>query len=343
MPKLSDHYATLGVDENASAKEIKQAYRKLAQQHHPDRNAGDAAAEDKFKEVQSAYDVLGDEEKRKAYDRQRRDPFAGRGGARGPFSGFGGESEGGQFYRAPDGTYVRVDTAGAGPEADYIFGGEGGLGDIFGQMFGGGGSPFGGAQQRQSRGRQPSAGRDVDATMELSFEEALRGGPSQITVPSGDTLRITIPEGVRNGFKIKLKGRGDAGPSGERGDLYITFDVGESPRFKREGDDLRVVEKVSAVNAMLGTEREIETPYGQRVKVKIPAGTQPGAAFRLRGQGVKTSGARGDLYVEVAVSVPDLSDDARASLREWAEAQGLAGCSLWRQRRGAEPRRFVIV
>lgn len=320
MPPPPDHYATLGVDENATAKEIKKAYRALAQQYHPDRNAGDTAAEERFKEVQSAYDVLGDEEKRKAYDRQRRDPFMGQGGPGGPFSGFGGGGGGGQFYRAPDGTYVRVDATGAGPDADFIFNEGGGLGDLFGSMFGG---SFGGGRREGYPRSGPQGGRDVDATMELSFDEALRGGPSQITVPSGDTLRITIPQGVRNGMKIKLKGRGDAGPTGERGDLFITFEVQDHPRFRREGDDLRVTERVSAVDALLGTEREIETPYGQRVKVRIPPGTQPGAAFRLRGQGVKTAKDRGDLYVEVALTVPDLPDDARQSLAAWAEANGL--------------------
>ena len=326
----SDPYATLGVDENATAKEIKTAYRKLAQKYHPDRNEGDKAAEDAFKEVQAAYDILGDEEKRKAHDARRRDPFAGQGN---PFGGFGsGPTPGGQFYRAPDGTYVRVDATGAGPGGDYIFDGGGGLGDLFGNLFGGR-NPFGGASggagggadaRREGYPRSGEAGgRDVDATMELTFEEALAGGPSQITVPSGKTIRITIPQGARNGLKIKLKGQGDAGPGGARGDLYITFAVAEHPRFRREGDDLRLTEKVTAVEAMLGTEREIETPYGSRVKVRIPAGTQPGAAFRLRGQGVKTAKGRGDLFVEVAVSIPDLSEDAREALGRWAKAHGL--------------------
>ncbi|MEM1055640.1 MAG: J domain-containing protein [Bacteroidota bacterium] len=320
MPALPDHYATLGVDETASAKEIKTAYRKLAQQYHPDRNAGDAAAEERFKEIQSAYDILGDEQKRKSYDRQRRDPFMGQGGPGGPFSGFGGSGQpGGQFYRAPDGTYVRVDATGAGPDTGFIFDEGGGLGDLFGNLFGGAFGGGGGRREGYPRGQERTAGRDVDATLDLSFEEALTGGPSQLTVPSGKTVRITIPEGVRNGMKIKLKGQGDAGPSGERGDLFITFAVAEHPRFRREGDDLRVTENVSAIAAMLGTEREIETPYGQRVKVKIPGGTQPGAAFRLRGQGVKTKKGRGDLYVEVAVTVPDLPDAARQSLAAWAD------------------------
>ncbi|MEM6327169.1 MAG: DnaJ domain-containing protein, partial [Bacteroidota bacterium] len=176
MPPLPDHYATLGVAETASAKEIKAAYRRLAQQYHPDRTGGDAEAEERFKEVQSAYDVLGDADKRKAYDRQRRDPFGGMGG---PTPGFGGGPSGGPFYRAPDGTYVRVDGTGAGPGGGFSFDEGGGLGDLFGQMFGG---AFGGGGPRREgypRGGQRTAGRDVDATMELTFEEALRGGPSQ--------------------------------------------------------------------------------------------------------------------------------------------------------------------
>ncbi|OZC04118.1 DnaJ C-terminal domain-containing protein [Rubricoccus marinus] len=311
-----DHYATLGVSETASQKEIKKAYRTLAQKYHPDRNAGDSAAENRFKEVQSAYDVVGDEAKRKEYDQMRRNPFAGRGGS--PFGG-GSPFSGG----AGDGSRWRP-----APEAE-VFGADG-LGDIFSQMFGGGGSPFGGAAGGPRPGAASGArgpgtgGRDIDASMTLSFGEALEGGPSKITVPGGETLRITIPEGVRNGTKIRLKGRGDAGPSGARGDLYITFEVEESPRFARERDDLRVTESVSAVDAMLGTARQIETPYGQKVNVKIPAGTQPGASFRVRGQGVKTKKGRGDLFVEIAVSVPDLAEDARDGLREWAAAHGLA-------------------
>ena len=315
MPALPDHYATLGVSETATAKEIKKAYRALAQEFHPDRNAGDKTSEDRFKDIQSAYEVLGDEAKRKDYDELRRNPYAGRGGS--PFTGGSPFSGGSPFPDDGGGRWRQA------PEAE-IFGAEG-LGDLFGQMFGGGGSPFGGQQQRQGAPRSAaSGGRDVEATMDLTFDEALTGGPSQITVPSGKTVRITIPEGVRNGLKIKLKGQGDAGPTGARGDLFITFVVGESDRFAREGDDLRVVETVSAVDAMLGTEREITTPYGQRVKVKIPAGTQPGAAFRVRGQGVKTSKGRGDLYVEARVTVPDLGADAQEALRDWAKAHEVA-------------------
>ena len=320
MPSVTDYYATLGVDEDASAKEIKKAYRKLAQQYHPDRNAGDAAAEERFKEVQEAYDTLGDETKRKAYDRARRDPYGGRFEGN-PFEGFAnGAGGGGRYYRAPDGTYVRVDATGAGPGApadDFVFGGGGGLGSIFDQFFGG----TGGAET-QTRG-----GRDVEATLRLTFEEALQGGPREFQTPAGETVRVTVPEGVRDGFKIKLAGRGEPAPGGRGapGDLFVTFRVTPDARFRRDGDDLVTTEAVTAVEALLGTTREVRTAYGQTVRLKVKPGTQPGARLRVKGQGVRTARGRGDLYVEVAVAVNALSPSARDGLRRWAEAHGLAG------------------
>ena len=319
MPPPPDHYATLGVAEDASAKEIKKAFRKLAQEYHPDRNAGDPAAEERFKEVQSAYDVVGDETKRRAYDQARRDPFGGRYEGT-PFDGFGGpDGAGGRFYRAPDGTYVRVDATGAGPGFDddaFTFGGGGGLGGIFDQFFGGGGS--GEAAYR--------GGRDVESTVRLSFEDALEGGKREFATPSGETVRITVPKGVRDGLKIKMAGRGEppASGRGEPGDLFITFQVTPSARFRRDGDDLVATETITAVEALLGTTREVETAYGKTVRLRIKPGTQPGARLRVKGQGVQTAKGTGDLYVEVAVTVPTLSEAARAGLTEWAEREGLA-------------------
>ncbi len=323
VPALPDHYATLGVAADASAKEIKKAYRALAQEYHPDRNAGDAAAEERFKEVQAAYEVVGDGTKRTAYDRARRDPYGGRYEGT-PFDGFGGPGEGGgRFYRAPDGTYVRVDATGAGPGFDddaFTFGGGGGLGGIFDQFFGGAGNA-GGAADTAYRG-----GRDVDATVRLSFEEALEGGPQELRTSNGDSVRITIPKGVRDGFKIKLAGRGDPAPGGRGapGDLFITFRVTPDARFSRDGDDLVTTETVSAVDAMLGTSREVRTATGKTVRLRIKPGTQPGTRLRVRGQGVETAAGQGDLYVVVEVSVPTLSDQAASSLRTWAEAEGMA-------------------
>lgn len=313
-----DYYETLGVAEDASAKEIKKAYRALAQQYHPDRNTGDAEAEERFKKVQEAYDTLGDETRRKAYDRARRDPYGGRFEGN-PFEGFA-NGPGGRYYRAPDGTYVRVDATGAGPgsfgsgEDDFVFGGGGGLGSIFDQFFGG---AAGGAGEPRYRG-----GRDVEATMRLSFDEALAGGPREFTTPSGDKVRITVPKGVRDGFKIKMSGRGEPPPSGrgEPGDLYITFQVTPDARFQRDGDDLTTTETITAVEAMLGTTREVRTATGKTVRIKVKPGTQPGTRLRVKGQGVETAKGTGDLYVEIEVTVPALSGAARDGLREWAEA-----------------------
>ncbi|MEM0964161.1 MAG: DnaJ domain-containing protein, partial [Bacteroidota bacterium] len=213
MPQPKDPYEVLGVAEDATDKAIKSAYRKLAQQYHPDRNAGDTSAEERFKEIQAAYDVLGDKTKRAAHDRARRDPFGGR------FEGtpFGGASGGSsRFYRAPDGTYVRVDDTGSGSGSEdgrFSFDGGGGLGDIFDQFFGGAGG---------SAGPGSPSGRDVDMTVRLSFEDALAGGRREIQPFTGETVRISIPKGVRDGFRIKLSGRGEPSPTGrgEAGDLY---------------------------------------------------------------------------------------------------------------------------
>ncbi len=307
-----NYYEVLGVPEDAPADEIKKAYRKLARQYHPDRNPGDPEAEERFKEIQEAYEVLGNEERRREYDRLRKDPFAGQG-----FGGFAGAGrEGGaRFYRTPDGTYVRVETAGAGPNADFIFNDSdfGGAGDLFSQFF----------SERRGR-RSPQRGRDVESVLRLSFEDALRGGQREITLPNGETVRLKVPEGVRSGFKIRLKGKGEPGPDGRHGDLYVIFEVAPHPRFRREGDNLIVTERISAVEAMLGTERRITNAYGKTIKVKIPPGTQPGHTLRLRGQGVKTPKGRGDLLVTVEVTVPEhLSEEAREELKAWATKHGL--------------------
>lgn len=325
MPALPNFYETLSVAEDASASEIKKAYRKLARDHHPDRNPDNPEAEEKFKAVQEAYDTLGDEKKRKQYDQMRRDPFAGR-----DLRGFGGgDPSGGRFYRTPDGTYVRVESTGFGPDEGYQFsdegmGGLGGLGDLFGQFFGGGGgaargqSPFG----QQAPPPPPSRGQDVESSMSISFDEAMRGGKTEVTLPGGEKVRISIPEGVDDGQKVRLRGRGKEGPGGKRGDLYITFNVKPSARFRREGNDLTVTETINVAEAMLGTARTIENAYGKSIKVTIPPGTQPGERLRLRNQGIKSGETAGALYVEIDVSIPaGVSDEE--GLRGWAEREGL--------------------
>lgn len=306
MPPLPDYYAVLGVPEDASAETIKKAYRKLAREHHPDRNPDDPKAEERFKEIQQAYDVLGSEEKRRAYDRMRRDPYASQ--------GFG--PGGGRFYRAPDGTYVRVESTGFGPEGGFSFtDGDDVFSSLFEQFFRGG---RGGAGPFGADRPEPSGG-DVESELELSFEDALHGGKREVTLPSGETVRITIPQGVEDGTRVRLRGRGHAGPTGRRGDLYITFRVRPSARFRREGRHLVTAERINVAEAMLGTTRTITTPFGDQVKLRIPEGTQPGERLRLRGQGVRTKEGTGDLLVEVQVVVPrHLPQDAREELRAWA-------------------------
>lgn len=312
MPELKDYYKILGVGESASTAEIKKAYRKLAQQYHPDRNPGDKSAEERFKQVQEANEVLSNAEKRKEYDMRRKNPY-----------GFGGGGfttpEGGQFYRTPDGTYVRFDDGSGGEWGGVGSEVSGDFGSIFDRFFGGGAAPSPG---RGARGR--SARLDLETTLRISFSRALRGGRTEVTLPSGERVRINIPKGVRQGFKIRLKGRGGTGPGGSRGDLYVVFLVEPHPELQREGDDLIAGVRISALEAMLGSSREVTNAYERKIKVTIPAGTQPGDRLRLAGQGVETEAGTGDMYVEVDVEVPrNLTPDQQEKLRRAAKDAGL--------------------
>lgn len=329
MPQTKDLYDVLGVDEDASQEEIKKTYRKLARKYHPDRNPDDPNAEEKFKEIQKAYSILSDEEKREQYDTQRR--FGGGAGGFGGGRGSWGQSGGGPEVHFEQGSF------------EDVFGGRGGaggLGDIFESFFGGaaggtgtrGRDPFGRQQQRQQQQRQRQrrqrrgrqGGQDIETTLRLSFREALEGGRRKIELPTGESIRLNIPKGVRNGYKIRLKGRGQAGPTGQRGDLYVTFEVGDHPRFDRKGDDIHLTETIGLFDAVFGTERRIPTPYGQHLKLSIPPGTQPGEKLRLKGQGVKTEDGQGDLYVEIDVDIPEnLTAKQREILREAAEEANL--------------------
>jgi len=321
MPQAKDLYDVLGVDEDASQEEIKKTYRTLARKHHPDRNPDDPNAEEKFKEIQKAYSVLSDEEKRQQYDAQRR--FGGGGGFGGPGGGrgsWGRQPGGGREVRFEQGNF------------DEVFGGQGGgLGDIFENFFGEaqggarpqGRSPFEQQRQRQRR-HQPQGGQDIETTLRLSFRQALEGGRRKAELPTGESIRLKIPTGVKDGTKIRLKGRGQRGPRGQRGDLYVTFEVGDHPRFERKGDDIHLTESVGMFEAIFGTDVRVPTPYGQHLKLTVPPGTQPGERLRVKGQGVKTDDGQGDLYVEIGVDIPtDLSRDQRETLRGVAEETGL--------------------
>jgi molecular chaperone DnaJ len=344
-------YDTLGVKKGAPADEIKKAYRKLAAKYHPDRNPGDASAEEKFKEVQNAYDVLSDEEKRKNYDT------------------FGADGRGRGF-----------------DPRDFNFGGGGGnftindLGDLFGGLFGGGGT--------RTQRRRPERGSDIEAEVRLSFEDSLRGletkipvevttacpecggtgaepGTSPVICPqchgrgvvaesqglfalsepcprcrgngtivekpchrcngSGRERRtkrytVKIPAGVKDGTRIRLKGKGEAGANGgATGDLYVVTRVEPSKRFHRRGSDLVVDVPVTFAEAALGATVEVPTPYGDRVSLKVPAGTQEGRQLRIRGHGAPNLGGsgKGDLIARLRVTVPKkLTKKEREALEE---------------------------
>lgn len=305
MPELKDYYKILGISEDASADAIKKAYRKLARTYHPDRNPDDAAAEERFKEIQEAHEILGDPKKRKEYDTMRKNPF-------GAFGGFQ-TSGGSQFYQRPDGTYIRFEQGGA--PGDFGDGGFGGFGDLFSRFFGGEAE----APPRPGPRRRPARGQDAEVRVTLSFKEALEGGKAEVTLPTGERVRVPYPRGVTSGFKVRLKGKGYPLPGSQPGHAYVTFDVSPHPDFRREGDDLYTTATISVFEALLGTSRSVTNAYGGRVKVPISAGTQPGSTLRLRGQGVQTESGTGDLYVEVKITIPEnLTAEQEEAVREAA-------------------------
>ncbi len=273
-----DYYETLGVSKGASTKEIKAAYRKLAQQYHPDNNPGDTGAETRFKEIGEAYRVLSDADERKQYD-EAREAFS-----RGTF--VGGPGGGAQ--------YVRIDDLG---DLGEVFGGGmfGGLGDLFGFSGRGG----------RSRARK---GADLEADLTLTFHEAVQGVTKTLTVrgPEGTrTVSAKIPAGVNDGARIRLRGKGVPGiDGGQPGDLLVRIHAGSHPVFDRSGKDLKVRLPISFAEAALGATVAAPTLEG-KVSLKIPPGTPSGKTFRVRGHGVKAPDGDGDLLVTVEIEVPE--------------------------------------
>ena len=385
-----DLYKTLGVDKKASAEEIKKAYRKLARQYHPDRNPDNASAESRFKEVQGAYDVLGDAEKRKQYDR-------------GALTGiFGGGTPGGQST-----------TGGAGSAQDF-----GGISDILSNLFGNGpaGGPGGGTSGRGQGPRRPrpERGRDVEASVQISFQQAMDGVQVSLTVPTAQTCntcrgtgarpgtapkvcprcqgrgveaqgqgvfsistpcsqcggggtiiedpcptchgsgavrtvkkyRVNIPPGVREGSKVRINGKGEAGSGGgQRGDLFVLTHVEDSPIFERKGDNVEVQVPITFPEAARGAEIEVPTLNGRKT-LRVAPGTTSGTVQRLRGEGptkldAKAQPPRGDIHYRFVIDVPQnlskaqsdavdklskvMRADPRATLLDTAEATRGAG------------------
>jgi len=295
-----DYYQTLGVSKTAAPDEIKKAFRKLARQFHPDTAKDKKVAEEKFKEINEAYEVLGDPEKRKKYDEFGADWEKG-----GPPPSWqqGAPRGGGGMRRGP-------------ASEEYQFGGTG-FSDFFEQMFGGGrGGGFGGFEDR------PQRGQDVEADILVTLEEAFHGSTRSISFKRGDsgkieTYTVKIPKGIREGQRIRLAGQGGTGASGGgAGDLFLRLKLQRHPDFEIDGNDLNYDLEVPAWDAALGCEVRVPTLDG-KAKLKLPPGTQTGKKFRLPGMGLPLKeGKRGDLYAVVALTVPESIDDEEKALWE---------------------------
>lgn len=342
--EFRDYYATLGVKRGASEKELRSAYRKLARELHPDLKPGDKSAEKRFKEVNEAYEVLSDAEKRKRYDQlgsnwRQYEQWQRAGGNRGgqPFDFsdlFNGGTAGGRARAGAGGATGPTHQRTVTPEE---------LGDLIGRG-GTGGSPFSDFFQtffsgsgreatttttagRPRGGSSPRSGRDVDQPVDITLEEAFAGTTRVVQVTDdrgrGRRLEVKIPAGVADGARVRVAGQGGSGVlGGPTGDLYLVVQVTPSPSFTREGDDLHVKVPVRLTAAVLGGEIDVPTPRGTRLALKIPGGTQDGRRFRLRGQGMphlENAGEHGDLIAEVHVQLPEqLSDRQRELFEELA-------------------------
>ncbi len=306
-----DYYDILGVPKDAGADEIKKAHRKLVRKFHPDVNKNNPAATEKFKEAQEAYDVLSDDVKRKNYDQFGHAGVNGAPGMGGTPGGGGDPFE--AFRRAQQSRAGRGGAPGVSP--DDFNGGGAGFGDIFEQMFGRGGGTRARGRQRQSA---PERGQDVEHVVALSFEQAARGTTLPLQIDRDgqvETIEIKVPPGVKDGGKIRVKGRGQQMPNGNHGDLFIVTNVQPHPYFRRDGSDIYLDLPLSLYEACLGTKVSVPTLDGP-VTLTIPPGTGSGAKLRIRGRGIDKAGdEKGDQFVQVRVAVPkDLDADDRAAI-----------------------------
>jgi molecular chaperone DnaJ len=311
-----DLYAVLGVAEDADPKAITRAYRKLARQLHPDTHPDDPAAGERFKEVTAAYDVIGDATKRAEYDEFRR-AVAGGGG----WNGHGGD--GGRWSDDGGGRWTRFEPGDA-DGGGYAWGGFDAStwttfddGDLDGLL----GSVLGRVRATDARRR----GADLEAVLDLGFEDAVRGLTTEVTVdgPAGvRTFKVRVPAGVEDGQRIRLAGKGGPGANGgPSGDLYAVVRVAAHPVFGRSGRDLTVDVPISWPDAVLGTEVDVPTLEGSTVRVRVPAGTPHGRTLRVRGRGVQTPKAAGDLLVGIRLTVPgELTEAQRQAVEAVAEA-----------------------
>ena len=350
MDKKRDYYEVLGVDRNADANAIKKAYRKLAKKYHPDTNAGNPQAEEKFKEVTEAYNVLSDEKKRKLYDQFGHGAFDGGASEGGP----GGSGTYSYSYGGPGSGYREYHFQGDPGDMDDIFknifedmfhgqsgssgfsgsgfGGSRGFGGGFGGDFGG---DFGGSRRgsygRGFGGYGSQKGADMTASVIISLEEAAFGCRKVLNLKNPDTgsvqsLEVRIPAGIETGKSIRLRGKGMPGANGgQAGDLLLQVTVEDKPGYERKGMDLYTTVKIPFTTAVLGGEAVVPTLYGN-VVCKIQEGTQSGTKIRLRGKGIvsmKDPSIKGDQYARIEIQVPQhVSREAKEKLKEFDRACG---------------------
>ena len=312
MPvQYKDYYSTLGVSKSATHDEIRKAFRQLARKHHPDVSKDKKGAEAKFKEINEAYEVLGDPDKREKYDT------------------LGADWEKGGRQQAPPGWGSAGGGGGFG-EGGASFGGTG-FSDFFEQFFAGGrggaarGNPYG---NMGGFPRPEPRGEDIEADLLVTLEEALHGAKKKISLRRNgragvESYEVAIPKGVREGQKIRLAGQGEAGGGGKAGDLYLRVRFAQHPDYRVQGSDLIHELEVPVSRAVLGGEVSVPTPDGT-VRLKIPPGSQPGKKLRLKGRGLPTSNAavRGDFFVQIEVTLPaTLTTEQRAAWERIAELE----------------------
>ncbi len=295
-----DPYKELGVSRGASQDEVKKAFRKLAKELHPDKNPGNKVADERFKRVTAAFDIIGDAEKRAKFDRGEidadgREQFRGFGGGGGPQGGFG---RGGGFNPGGPG--------GPGARFENID-----LDELFGGMFGGGAGarPGGGGRGFAAKGQ------DIKATLEVSLEDSISGATRRIQFSDGRTLDVAIPKGASDGQTLRLKGQGASGRGGEAGDALIELKIAAHPVFRREGADLHMDLAVPLYDAVLGGKVPVRTPEGT-VSMTIPKGSNSGQTLRLKGRGAFAGGKRGDLLAKLMIALPAEPDEALTKLAE---------------------------
>jgi len=321
---MRDPYDVLGVSKNASAADIKSAFRKLAKKLHPDANKHDPKAASRFAELNAAYEILGEDDKRKAFDRGEIDAegkprfqgFEGFGGGRGRGGGFGREGGFETFSWGTDGFRQAGGGAGGGG-----FRGFGGFEELLKEAFGGrarGGRAGGGFQFDEE---ESGSAHDISATLAIALPEAAKGVKKRVQLPTGKEVEVKIPAGIADGQTIRLKGQGLAGPGGRAGDVLITVAVAPHPLFTRAGADLRLELPITLYEAVLGGKVRVPTLDGA-VELAIPPGTNAGRTFRLKGKGFPAKDGAGDLLATVRIMLPEGGDaELETLMRKWRDGK----------------------